>query len=236
MPSRQTSRGALESALAGQGLRVLGGWIPGADDGLPALAQGRAPAVVWLVGQVGSECWQAFAASPFYSDGQPDPLDRWSKAIGNRLAAQCDGVAIYPSDGPPYYPFQQWAARCEALQTSPLMLQIHPRYGLWHAYRFALVAPELLPDDALDLVARRPMPTDLCGSCAGQPCLHACPVQAFTGTSYRVDECAAHLHRPQGQDCMQAGCLARVACPVGADYRYARAHAAFHMAAFAQRR
>ena len=53
---------------------------------------------------------------------------------------------------------------------------------------------------------------------------------------YRVDDCAAHLHQPQGVACMQGGCLARRACPVGVDNRYKPEHAAFHMAAFADRR
>ena len=236
MPSAPASRASLEQALAPHGLRVLGGLAPDARDALPELPAGRSAAVIWLVGQVGSECWSAFSASAFYGDGQPDPMDRWSKSIGNALALQWGGLAIYPSDGPPYYPFQQWAARAAPVRQSPIMLQIHPEHGLWHAHRFALAVPELLPEDAREIgrAAQLASP-DLCLSCNGQPCLNACPVQAFTGSTYEVDTCANHLHRAQGQLCMQTGCQARLACPVAVEYRYVPEHAAFHMAAFAGR-
>ena len=237
MQNAPGSRSSLERALAPHGLRVRGGLIPNASDGLPVLHEGADAAVIWLVGQVGSECWTAFSSSPFYADGQADPMDRWAKAIGNPLAHALGGIAIYPSDGPPYHPFQRWAQRAEPVQTSPLMLQIHPEYGLWHAYRFALVLPALLDQDARDIRQFPELPSPgICVQCDGQPCLSACPVQAFSVSGYDVDSCATHLHRPEGQPCMQTGCQARRACPVGAQNRYAPEHAAFHMAAFANKR
>ena len=121
------SRSSLETALSGQGLRLLGGWIPTRHDTLPALPDAATAAVVWMVGQVGSECWQAFSGSRLIADGLLDPLDRWSKAIGNDLARQLGGVAVYPSDGPPYAPFQQWARRAEPLHTCLLYTSPSPR-------------------------------------------------------------------------------------------------------------
>ncbi len=233
------SRKWLETALAQHGLRLRGGWVPGPGDAtLPPLAA-AAVAVVWMVGQVGSECWPAFSGSAFLHDGLPDPLDRWSKSIGDALARQCAGRAIYPSDGPPFAPFQQWARRAEPLQTSPLLLQIHPQFGLWHAYRFALALPQLDAGDAGTIAAQQQQQqqpqTDVCLSCVSQPCLSACPVDAFTTSGYAVDRCAGHLHGPAGSDCVVSGCQARRACPVGVGYAYAQPHAAFHMAAFATR-
>jgi hypothetical protein len=144
------------------------------------------------------------------------------------------GVALYPFTGPPYWPFQQWATRAEPLQNSPLMLRIHPSYGLWHAYRFALALPG---SPLVNLVATAAPPSSglgsLCLQCDGQPCLQACPVSAFDGTSYRVDDCLGWLQQLGGEPCMQQGCLARRACPVGAAYRYPSDVAAFHMTAFA---
>lgn len=229
------SRKWLDAVLARHGLRLRGGWVPLPGDDLPVLAGGSV-AVVWMVGQVGSECWPAFAGSPFATDGLPDPLDRWSQDIGDVLARECGGRAIYPSDGPPYAPFQQWARRAEPLGTSPLMLQIHPQYGLWHAYRFALALPVLDAEDA-DVIKRQQRVTavDLCLACADQPCLSACPVVAFVPGTYHVDRCAGHLQGDAGQDCMASGCLARRACPVGQALHYEPAHAAFHMRAFSDR-
>jgi hypothetical protein len=231
------TRSSLEQALAAHGLQLRSGWIPTAADELPALPAGVHAAVVWMVGQVGSACWKAFAASCFFADGLPDPMDRWSKSIGDAMAHAHGGIAVYPSDGPPYAPFQQWARRAEPqLQTSPLLLQIHPQWGMWHALRFALVLPAMDAADARELLAQQaPRGTDICLACDGQPCLQACPAQAFGPGSYDVPACAGHLHRPEGADCMQHGCLARRACPVAPELRYEPAHAAFHMKAFACR-
>ncbi len=234
----QASRKSLETALAAHGLRLRGGWLVTPQDRLPVLPAGAPAAVVWMVGQVGSECWPAFSNSRFFSDGLPDAMDRWSQSIGDALARVHGGVAVYPSDGPPYAPFQQWARRAEPLQSSPLLLQIHPQWGLWHAYRFALVLPGLLEADARDF-SRAATPVaanaEICLSCDGQPCLSACPVTAFGNGSYAVDACAGHLHSAAGSDCMHKGCLARRACPIATALRYEPAHAAFHMAAFASR-
>ena len=235
-PLPPPSRALLEEALAGHGLRLRGGWRPVADDVFTRLPGGQQAAVVWMAGVVGSAFWPIFKASSFFQDGLPDPLDRWSRDIGTDLASRWGGVALFPFDGPPYHPFQQWATRAEPLQSSPLMLRIHPEFGLWHAYRFALALPAVPPDD-LPTITPTPTPAmaqpDLCLTCDGQPCLSACPVQAFTGTTFKLDACAVHLHTPDGADCMTTGCLARCACPVGQGSRYMPEHAAFHMQAFA---
>ena len=100
------------------------------------------------------------------------------------------------------------------------------------AVETAAVASEFCAACAAALAAAAP---DLCASCSGQPCLRACPVSAYTGETFLLDACASHLHSGQGADCMQAGCLARRACPVAQEQRYSPEHAAFHMQAFAQR-
>ena len=223
----------LASALTPHGLHLRGGFAPVAADGLPALPDGQPVASVWMVGVVGSTFWPHFKASSFFSDGQPDPLDRWSRALGEALAADLGGLALFPFDGPPYWPFQRWADRSEATQPSRMLLRIHPAYGLWHAYRFALALPTSAPHNAPG--ASTALATDLCASCSGQPCLPACPVGAYTGEAFVLDACASHLHSGQGADCMQSGCLARRACPVAQPLRYAPEHAAFHMQAFARR-
>ena len=234
------TRQALQAALDPHGLRVRGGWVPEASDALRALPGGAPVAVVWMVGVAGSDFWPHFKESRIYQDGQPDPLDRWSAAIGNNLAAEWGGCALFPFEGPPYHPFQRWADHSEDTRPSPLMLRMHPRYGLWHAYRFALALPELDSADDVALqqesairLAGSAAPS-LCAQCSGQPCLSACPASAFTGSDYRVEACAAHLHAQPKGACMQQGCLARNACPQGSGYRYTPEHAVFHMLAFAK--
>jgi hypothetical protein len=47
-----------------------------------------------------------------------------------------------------------------------------------------------------------------------------------------VARCAQFLAGDPEPDCMERGCRARLACPVGRDYRYVPAQARFHMTAF----
>ena len=52
------------------------------------------------------------------------------------------------------------------------------------------------------------------------------------GVRYAVPTCLNHLEVPVGQDCLATGCLARRACPVGAEWRSEPTQAGFHMRAF----
>jgi len=230
------TRSALEDALRPHGLHLRGGFVPIEADALPRLPGGDHAAVVWMVGQLGSSCWAAFGASPFAVDGLPDPMDRWAKSIAQVLANQWGGLGLFPSDGPPYRPFARWAERGEPLARGRIGMQLHPQVGMWHAYRFALALPVLAADDAAHIgrVDADPRP-DPCARCAAQACLSTCPVGAFTRAGYDVPACAAHLHSRRGLDCMQRGCLARRACPVGREHLYEPAQAAFHMANFARK-
>jgi hypothetical protein len=102
-----------------------------------------------LVGNIGSSYWPVFSQSSEYKDGQPDPLDRWSKRVAEQVAKEIGASAIYPFEGPPYFPFQQWARRAEALSQSPLGLMIHPQYGLWHSYRFGLLMAQVIEQQSI---------------------------------------------------------------------------------------
>ena len=231
-------RTSLSAALQVHGLHLRGGFCPQAHEAI-TLPDGRPAAVLWLAGNVGGSMWEAFQSSPFAHDDLPHPLDRWSRQIGDALALQFGGAALYPFDGPPllphYHPFQQWASRSEALFPSPLMLRIHPEHGLWHAYRFALAFPAVDADDRAALSQHTDgafQDQNPCLTCIEQPCLHACPVQAFDGQQFAVERCRDHVRHDAEQQCLRGGCLARNACPVAPQLRYAPAQARFHMQAF----
>ena len=170
--------------------------------------------------------WQAFAA---HVDAAPDPLNRWTREIVEPIAEKSEARAVYPFASA--VPFQRWAQRSESVYCSPLGILIHPHYGLWHAYRAALLFKARLRLPPHERVAHP------CESCAEKPCLTACPVGAFNGRSYDVAACAAHLGSRDAEDrpaaCLTLGCLARNACPVGREFRYPEAQVEFHMAAFA---
>ncbi|MDE2017297.1 MAG: hypothetical protein KGI57_06300, partial [Hyphomicrobiales bacterium] len=221
-PKRVTSdeiaRRVDASGLASRGVARAGG---GAD--LP-----HGVATLALVGFAGARGWGAFAASPEAHDGAPDPLDRWSRRVIGALADALGARAFFPFGGPPHWPFQRWALAAGGVHPSPLGLLIDDVFGLWHSYRGALGFADAIAAPAAR-ASRSP-----CEDCRGRPCLSACPVGAFTGEGFDAKACRSWLSGGQGGDCLTGGCLARRACPVGAEHRQGAEQAAFHLRAFAR--
>lgn len=214
---------AVEQAIRRTGLQPRGGFVPEARDQVPETGPGVATRTLVLVGNAGPQMWRSFAAE---RDPSRDSLDAWSQAKVTGLAAELGATALFPFTRP-YLPFQRWAQRADACHASPLGMFVHPDYGLWHGYRGALAFAEALA--GLPPRDDRPSP---CTTCAERPCLRGCPVNAFSAEGYDVAACVAHISTEAGRDCIELGCRARRACPVGVDYRYEPAQARFHMRAF----
>ena len=218
---------AIDEALAGHGLILRGGFSFGATERAPPGPSGRPARTLLMVGQAGGAPWPHFLA---WRARQPaelkNPLDSWACVVIGVVAARFGARAVSPSDRP-YMPFQQWAMRAEGLLPSPLGILMHPRYGLWHAYRGALLFDDRVAVEPAGAVVH------LCDQCATKPCLKACPVDAHSEAGFHHAECLAHVHSPQGKPCRSRGCLDRNACPYGTDYRYSDEEQAFHMKAFA---
>jgi hypothetical protein len=178
---------------------------------------------VILIGNAGPDMFARFARS-----GAPT-MDEWTRVVVEPLAEDLGAKAVFPFDKPAL-PFLSWARRGGAGHISPLGLNIHPTFGLWHAYRAALLFPV---EFDLPRVSAGAHP---CESCDEKPCLSACPVNAFDGSSYNVAACGEHIKTVAGDDCMQGGCLARRVCPVGQKFTYTKPQAQFHMRAFRELR
>lgn len=271
----------ITSKLAEHGLALRGGVNPDQDDadaghdlfpqafpgevdtGSPfgnAINQngsGRRAKTILLVGVEGRSLWPHLERdAQFQADrsaGATNALDAWSERKLRRIAGEFGAAAVFPNDRP-YRPFQRWALRSGTVFQSPIGMLIDPKFGLWHAYRGAL-----LFEEALDLPPRAKALSP-CESCDDKPCLTACPVGAFTevfpgevGTGspsgnttrkstddpmrrYDVAACAGHLATDEGRSCLTGGCAARNACPVGREHRYEPDQMRFHMAAFARAR
>jgi hypothetical protein len=209
--------GPVAARAAEDGLAPLGAFHPGPGDGAPEGCR-----TLVLIGPDGAAFWERFRASAEIADRRPDPLDRWTRRVVGRLAADLGAGALYPFGGPPFAPFTAWARRSGEAWDSPVGLLVHARLGLFVSFRAALALPR-----RLELPATPEMP---CAACS-RPCLDACPAAAMTGAGYDVAACRRWLDAPAGRDCRDRGCAVRRACPVGAGLR-PEAQSAFHMAAF----
>ncbi|RCW28729.1 ferredoxin [Ciceribacter lividus] len=218
---------SLRAALRPHGLMLRGSVHFPEGEGGPRLPGGRTARTVVLVGHAGGAMWQAFCdwRATMPAD-LADPLDTWSKAVIDPIAAAFGAFPYYPSD-PPYQPFQRWAIAAEGLAASPLGILAHPRYGLWHGYRAALGFAEDFSDIETEEGGRVPV----CESCCEKPCLTACPADAVTAARFDVAACRRLLASEEGRICLDEGCRARATCPVGRDYTYPAEEIRFHMAA-----
>ncbi|MEH6633578.1 MAG: hypothetical protein V7776_22410 [Halopseudomonas aestusnigri] len=219
----------VEKEISKHGFLIRGGFVPTAEDCVPDTTLGRQPLTVIMVGNAGSDIfWQNFIQSPEYKADCPNPMDTWTRRVIENLAKAFGGEALFPSDGPPYQPFQRWSSRAERLYPSPIGLYISPNWGTWHALRAAILFPMTVAK--LPALSEQQNP---CLSCKDQPCLSSCPVDAFVvGQSYDYFACAKYVVSDEGNNCALRGCLARRVCPVGQEFTLVPEHAAFHMAAF----
>ncbi|MFY0681711.1 MAG: ferredoxin [Thalassovita sp.] len=206
----------ISDAATARHLTVLGGLHPKDRPNIGTLL---------LLGPHEPEFWPQFQRSPEATDAQPDPMDRWSKRVVTALAADLGAEAVFPFGGPPFEPFIAWALQTGRIWTSPVGLLVHDRAGLFVSFRGALAFRDHIP------LPKAPRQSP-CDSCASQPCKDACPVEALQAQSYDVAACKSHLRTAAGASCLEAGCLARRACPLSATYGRLEAQSAFHMKAF----
>jgi ferredoxin len=219
------------AALGTTGLVARGGFEAAEGDAVQSQADGSPTRTVVVIGNVGGAMWSQFRSA---EEDVDDPLDTWTRSVLEPIATSLGACFVHPSDEP-FQPFQRWAQRAEGIVQSPIGLLIHPRYGLWHAYRGAFLFPFALAGLPLPLDTAAP-----CLTCDGQPCLDACPVGAFTLAStltgtparYDADACRGHVRSGRDPRCIDDGCAARCACPVGVEFRYGPDQMRFHMQAF----
>ena len=211
----------VESLVFEFGYTCLGWLTPAAElSGLPFDISG--PRSLLLIGNAGGAMWQRFNAEAAEFDHS---LDKWCHEKISRIADQCDARALFPYDRP-HMPFQRWAVQTGAFFTSPLGLTVHREYGLWHAFRGALLFNREVQWPTV------PEQNSPCQTCEDRPCMSACPVGAFSPDSYDVPACVGHLTTTDSKNCSSQGCAARRACPVGSSYQYSTNQATFHMGAF----
>lgn len=196
---------------AARGLDIMGGVH---EDSSAIILLGPSP-----------DFWPMMKAAPEMQDGTPDPIDRWSLRVIGDLAIELTAEALFPFGGPPYLPFLRWAMDSGRAWQSPAGMLVHDSAGLMVSYRGALRFSQkiVLPETG-------PSP---CDSCADQPCMTACPVDALSAArGYDVPACHGFLNTQAGDDCLSQGCKARRACPVSQAFGRDPEQSAFHMSYF----
>lgn len=165
--------------------------------------------------------WYIFVKSKEYMDGQPNPMDRWSKRVLGKIAESKKTNVYFPFDESNIWPFYTWALNCSEVNSSPVKLLVHNEKGLFLSFRGALgLKFSVEQEDKLE---------PICDSCH-KPCLTSCPVGALGPSGYDVAKCKKYVRSEIGQNCKN-GCLVRKACPYGADMRLSD-QSSFHMASF----
>lgn len=207
--------------LSERGLHVFGGFEI-LDEDCPSARQDMSGKVGVLIGNAGGNgLWSAFSGSVEYGDGQPNQLDRWTARVCSELASSFCCSVLFPFEKP-WWPFQKFAQRAVGARQSPLGLIIHPKFGIWHAFRAVLVfstAEEMKSHfSGLDVMAEKL--NHPCDECVGRPCLSACPVKAYDEKGFDRLACANHLAQSPAPDCLTNGCHPRFACPLASEYQY----------------
>lgn len=167
--------------------------------------------------------WHVFRASPEWRDGLADPMDRWSKRVIGEWADRIGAGAVFPSDGPPFAPFWDWALASGRCWASPTGMLVHDRMGLFVSFRGALRLSQAAPQGQSPHMS----PCERCH----KPCLSACPVSAFAG-GYDAASCHDWLGGAGGADCMNSGCGVRRACPISKGCGRLPEQSAWHMRHF----
>lgn len=208
------------AAAGREWLAVFGAFHLRPEDGLPPDLQ-----TLLLFGPAEPGFWPHLTAEPEGQDGQPDPVDRWSRRVIGRLACDLGAKAYFPFGPPPHRPFYQWALRSGRAFASPVRFLVHDRAGLFVSYRGAIALRERL--DLPELPTESP-----CEACQGKPCLTACPPAALGASGYDLPACHAFLDRSEGQSCLSSGCGVRRSCPLSHAYGRLPEQSAYHMRLF----
>lgn len=164
-----------------------------------------------LVGHLGRTLWTALQASGIRSQ---DPIDDFTvRTVRQWFSAQFPehhGEIIYPGEVP--VGLQALGKLAGWHHASPFMVGIDHKWGSWFAYRAVLLA-----DTCLEPTPPRRGDAP-CAACVDKPCIDACPGGALSDGRFALAKCTAY-RRQVGSFCATT-CLARLACPLGMEYRY----------------
>ncbi len=164
-----------------------------------------------LFGHAGRQLWECVQTAGIGGD---DPIDDYSVHTVERwFAEQVPGHRcriIFP--GEQAIGLQALGELAGWHQPSPIMVGVDKDWGSWYAYRAVALADTHFVASS-PLANRSPCPT-----CSARPCVKACPAGALADGRFDLEACSRY--RLQAGSPCALGCLARQACPAGAEHRY----------------
>lgn len=168
-----------------------------------------------LFGHAGRRLWQRVQADTSLS---AHPIDTYSvRTVERWLAAALPRARyrfVYPQGLPKgqHVGLQRLGSIAGWHHASPFMVGVDAQWGSWFAYRAAVITDTDLPPSPAQDHAHP------CHSCQAKPCISACPAGALDSGTMDFDAC--QRQRLADHSPCAVGCLARQACPVGAEHRY----------------
>ncbi len=192
--------------------------------GLPPDELAQYPRLV-LIGHAGRAFWSALKARGLHGS---DPVDTFvQEQVAVWLARQPEAPAwrlVFPGAAP--VGLQALGEQTGWHHPSPFWVGVQAGWGSWYAYRAVVLVGEPWP------ITPPQWAESPCLSCAAQPCVSACPAQALSGEPVQqragtgLQACVDF--RLQAASPCADRCLARQACPVGAEHRYTDEQTAYH--------
>ena len=201
-----------------------------AGDDAPGSLSALLPACksVVLLGSAGQQFWEQ--CLPERQGGEPNPIDLHTErvveqAMDELRRADPTAVAAYPfAHRRRIVPFLALVEGTPLLRHAPFGVAVHSRFGPWFAWRAALLTELSLPPTAL----AGPSPCEACPA----PCVAACPAGAVNKGGFDWQLCVNHRAAEErsrvAEETCRETCLARMACPVAAQYRYSDEQMAYH--------
>lgn len=95
---------------------------------------------------------------------------------------------------------------------SPFFVGVDAKFGSWFAYRAVILTDTAFPPSAVQDFGNP------CLDCVSKPCIHACVGGALVSGQMDLSACCRQRLRENSPCAL--GCVARLSCPVGAEYRY----------------
>lgn len=170
-----------------------------------------------LLGHGGRRLWDCVQAAGMASE---HPIDDYCVATLERILGPLLPAGgyrvVYPGEA--VIGLQSLGKLAGWHHPTPFMVGINAAFGSWSAYRAVVLA------DSAFCPSPPEQHTSPCTSCQTPPCIAACPAKALAGGVFSFELCSNY--RLQADSRCALGCLARLACPVGAEHRYETAQIA----------